>query len=114
MATKLKSNEEICKPKYVDLLPILVNTFDLYNKDHALWKICKFADQCAEKYVDDVHLLVDEITNETMDVIRENVDLKRGSHFHVVDAEEYDEDDHLYELIHKAVENVLGGSSWHK
>ena len=108
MATKLKSNEEICKPKYVDLLPIYVNTFDLYNKNHDLWHICKFADQCEKKYVDEVHFLVDELTNETMNIIRENIDLKRGVHFHAIDSE-YDEDDHLYELIHKAVKNVLGG-----
>tara|TARA_R100001086_G_scaffold58116_2_gene26519 strand:+ start:2252 stop:2581 length:330 start_codon:yes stop_codon:yes gene_type:complete len=108
MATKLKSNEEICKPKYVDLLPILVNTFDLYNKDHVLWSICKFADQCEKKYVDEVHLLVDELTNVTMDIIRENIE---AFIFIMKDAmdSDYDEDDHFYELIHNAISNVLGG-----
>lgn len=109
MTVKLSSNEEIYKPKYVDLLPIYVNTFDLYNKNHALWQICKFADQCEKKYFDDVHLLVDKITNETMDVIRKNIDLKCGTYYRWEDSEMYNEDDHIYGLIHDAINNVLGG-----
>ena len=58
MDIKIKIDKETCTPKYVDLLPILVNTFDLYNKDHALWKICKFADQCKKTYFDERGIIV--------------------------------------------------------
>ena len=107
MTVKLSSNEEIYKPKYVDLLPILVNTFDLYNKDHTLWQICKFADQCEKKFVDDVHFLVDELTNVTMDVIRHEIDLNDVVKY-IDHPDDHDEDDRIYGLVHNAINKVLG------